>query len=106
MPRFSFLRIIPSFVFLFVIGSFSAAYATPGSADGQSTPQADQNTQKADQARDNSSDPLKRPIDEKRKKQNARSLRRELTGEYRKWLDEDVRWIITDNERKAFMQLS
>ena len=25
---------------------------------------------------------------------------------YRKWLDEDVRWIITDEERSAFMQLS
>jgi len=52
------------------------------------------------------SDPLQRPIDEKRKKENAKSLKRELKGEYRKWLDEDVRWIITDNERKAFMQLS
>jgi len=53
-----------------------------------------------------SSDPLQRPIDQKRKKENARSLKRELKGEYRKWLDEDVRWIITDDERKAFMQLS
>lgn len=103
MPRFSFLRIIPSFVFLFVVGSLSAAYASPRSDDGQSAPQTGQNAQKAD---DNSSDPLKRPLDEKRKKENAKSLKRELRGEYRKWLDEDVRWIITDNERKAFMQLS
>ncbi len=51
-------------------------------------------------------DPLKRPMDEKRRKENARSLKRELKGEYKKWLDEDVRWIITDDERKAFTQLS
>jgi GWxTD domain-containing protein len=51
-------------------------------------------------------DPLKRPMDEKRRKENARSLKRELKGEYKKWLDEDVRWIITDDERKAFSQLS
>ena len=25
----------------------------------------------------------------------------QLNSEYRKWLDEDVRWIITDQERKC-----
>ena len=51
-------------------------------------------------------DPLKRPLTEKQKKANARSLRQELSKTYKKWLDEDVRWIITDEERSAFMQLS
>jgi len=51
-------------------------------------------------------DPLKRPMSEKQKKANAKLLRKELGTTYRKWLDEDVRWIITDEERSAFMQLS
>jgi GWxTD domain-containing protein len=51
-------------------------------------------------------DPLQRPITEKQKKANAKSLHHELTRTYKKWLDEDVRWIITDEERSAFMQLS
>ncbi len=51
-------------------------------------------------------DPLKRPVSEKQKKANAKALRIELGKTYRKWLDEDVRWIITDEERSAFMQLS
>ena len=51
-------------------------------------------------------DPLKRPIPEKQKKANAKALRVELSKTYRKWLDEDVHWIITDEERSAFMQLS
>src|SRR5262245_34321759 len=51
-------------------------------------------------------DPLKRPLSEKQKKQNAKSLKQELSKTYRKWLDEDVRWIITDEERSAFKQLS
>src|SRR5436190_9458931 len=55
---------------------------------------------------DQSGDPLKRPIVGKQRKEHARALRKELRGEYRKWLDEDVRWIISDEERKAFMQLS
>ena len=45
---------------------------------------------KANDAQDQSGDPLKRPISEKRKKQNAKSFKHELS----------------DEERKAFMQLS
>ena len=51
-------------------------------------------------------DPLKRPLTEKQRKENAKSLNRELGKTYRKWLDEDVRWIIMDEERSAFKQLS
>ncbi len=51
-------------------------------------------------------DPLKRPIPEKQKQKNAKALRIELSKTYRKWLDEDVHWIITDEEKSAFMQLS
>jgi GWxTD domain-containing protein len=51
-------------------------------------------------------DPLKRPIPEKQRKANAKALKIELSKTYKKWLDEDVRWIITDEERAAFMQLS
>jgi GWxTD domain-containing protein len=51
-------------------------------------------------------DPLKRPLSDKQKKANAKALKIELSRTYRKWLDEDVRWIITEEERSAFMQLS
>jgi GWxTD domain-containing protein len=61
---------------------------------------------KANDAQDQSGDPLKRPISEKRKKQNAKSFKHELSDEDKHWLNEDVRWIISDEERKAFMQLS
>ena len=57
-------------------------------------------------AQNGKTDPLKRPLTEKQKKANAKSLRQELSKTYKKWLDEDVRWIITDEERAAFMQLS
>src|SRR5271157_6295937 len=51
-------------------------------------------------------DPLKRQIPEKQRKANAKALKIELSKTYRKWLDEDVRWIITDEEQKAFKMLS
>lgn len=51
-------------------------------------------------------DPLKRPIEAKKKKQQMRDYSKEIKGPYKKWLEEDVVWIITDEERAAFKQLS
>ncbi|HTU41226.1 MAG TPA: GWxTD domain-containing protein [Candidatus Aquilonibacter sp.] len=51
-------------------------------------------------------DPLKRPLTEKQKKQQKRNLNAELSKTYKKWLNEDVVWIITDEERAAFKQLT
>ncbi len=57
-------------------------------------------------ASDSQKDPLKRPLTTKQKKQNAKSLHIEVTGTYKKWLEQDVVWIITDEERSAFKLLS
>src|SRR2546429_6185771 len=75
----------------FVVAQDANADANKGTAQGQANQQAD---------------PLKRPIGEKQKKENAKALKQELGKTYKKWLDEDVRWIISDEERAAFKQLS
>jgi GWxTD domain-containing protein len=51
-------------------------------------------------------DPLKRELSPQQKKQNAKKLKTELSSTYKKWLNEDVRWIITPEELTAFKQLS
>jgi GWxTD domain-containing protein len=51
-------------------------------------------------------DPLSRPIDAKKKKQQMKDYSKEIKGPYKKWLEEDVVYIITDEERAAFKQLS
>ncbi len=51
-------------------------------------------------------DPLKRRLSDKERFEQQKGLKRELKGEYKKWVDEDVRWIITDQELQAFKQLS
>jgi len=53
-----------------------------------------------------SADPLKRPLSEKQRKKNLRSLHGELEKTYKKWLDQDVSYIITGEEREAFLKLS
>jgi GWxTD domain-containing protein len=50
---------------------------------------------------DGQQDPLKRP----RKKDDQAATKEKLGGVYKKWLDEDVRWIITDEELSAFKKL-
>jgi len=51
-------------------------------------------------------DPLKRAPTPKQKRVNQKALKQELSKPYKKWLEEDVIWIITDEERAAFKQLS
>jgi GWxTD domain-containing protein len=51
---------------------------------------------------DGQQDPLKRP----RKKDDKDASKEKLGGVYKKWLDEDVRWIITDEELSAFKKLA
>ncbi|MGE5052575.1 MAG: GWxTD domain-containing protein, partial [Acidobacteriota bacterium] len=73
--------------------------------DPKATDKSDTQKPAAKQAPD-AVDPLKRPADEKTRKKNARALKQELSKPYKKWLDEDVAYIITDEERAAFKQLS
>ena len=73
--------------------------------DPKATDKSTTGTPAAKQAPD-AVDPLKRPADEKTRKKNARALKQELSKPYKKWLDEDVAYIITDEERAAFKQLS
>jgi GWxTD domain-containing protein len=51
-------------------------------------------------------DPLQRPLSDKERRQQQKDLKGELHGAYKKWVDEDVRWIITDQELSAFKHLS
>ncbi len=66
------------------------------------TPKADAKagTSKQDQ------DPLNRQLTDKQKRQAEKAFKKEAGEFYKKWLDEDVRWIISDEERSAFKQLS
>ena len=46
-----------------------------------------------------------KPLSEKERKRKEEKLRKELETPYRKWLNEDVTYIITDEERAAFKRL-
>jgi GWxTD domain-containing protein len=47
-----------------------------------------------------------KPLSEKEKRKREERLRKELETPFRKWLNEDVAYIITDEERQAFKRLA
>jgi GWxTD domain-containing protein len=51
-------------------------------------------------------DPMKRPLSDKEKIAQQKAVKQELKGVYNKWVNEDVRWIISDQELSAFKSLS
>ena len=51
-------------------------------------------------------DPLKRPRSDEEVRKAQKAVRQELKGAYKTWLEQDVAYIITDEERKAFKNLS
>jgi GWxTD domain-containing protein len=67
--------------------------------DSKKNPDANAQTQPAAQEQD----PLKRPLT---KQQQERSKPEKMGKYYKKWLDEDVRWIITGDEESAFKKLA
>src|SRR5271169_3226152 len=98
----SLLRILLVSVGLLVSGAVAQDQADPKSTDKPAKDTAGP----AQAGPADAVDPLKRPADEKQRKKNAKALKQELSKPYKKWLDEDVIYIITDEERQAFRQLS
>src|SRR5579872_6928565 len=49
---------------------------------------------------------VSKPLTDKQKKKKEAQLRKELETPYKKWLNEDVAYIITDEERTAFKRLN
>lgn len=49
---------------------------------------------------------IAKPLSDKERRKREDKLRKELESPYRKWLSEDVTYIITDEERAAFKRLA
>src|ERR1700730_9999195 len=100
-------RYLLAFVFLAVAtGLAGSARAQTDKAAAANDPKSDATGTGAQAAPADQADPLKRAPSEKQKKQQKRNLNIELSKTYKKWLNEDVVWIITDEERATFKQLS
>src|SRR3954468_296823 len=66
---------------------------------------ADQKSSKKTANQDPQRETVAKPLTEKERRKREARLKKELETPYRKWLNEDVAYIITDEERAAFKKL-
>ncbi|HLH05360.1 MAG TPA: GWxTD domain-containing protein [Bryobacteraceae bacterium] len=64
-----------------------------------------QNKQASSSSSSSSNDTVSKPLSQKEIKKKQKALEKELQGPWKKWLNEDVVYIITDEEKRAFKQL-
>jgi GWxTD domain-containing protein len=76
-----------------------AQAVAPAAAAQQAQPAASQD-------QDQEPDPRKRKRSDQEQFKAQKALHQELTGTYKTWLNQDVVWIITDEEAKSFKSLS
>lgn len=92
----------PRFYSLFLLAMLVGSGCFVVQAQQNNPQEKDKKSESAQAQSDGQQDPLKRP---KKKDDKAANIER-LGGVYKKWLDEDVRWIITDEELSAFKKLT
>ena len=94
---------------VFVIGCgmvFIPAAGLKAQQTATPPPQGPQQAQPAGAGQDQEPDPLKRERTDKEKIRARNELKGELHGAYKTWLNQDVVWIITDEEARSFKTLS
>ena len=91
-------------VWVITLAVFLAAGAA--AQDGASKDTGESKTPAAGKDAQQPAEPVQRPLTPEQKKQQQKNLQKELEGPYKKWLSQDVAYIITDEERTAFRQLS
>jgi GWxTD domain-containing protein len=91
---------LPPFLFVALGCGLSLFQASGLHGQQAASPAAQVNSQGQEQ------DPLKRPRSDEETRKAQKAVRQELKGAYKTWLDQDVTYIISDEERKAFRNLS
>jgi GWxTD domain-containing protein len=91
-------------------GTLVAQTQAPIPTDKPSQPADTQKDKSAQPAQNPKGQPevdlLKRPLTEKQRKEQAKEFKKEVGEGYKKWLDQDVVYIITPEEREAFRKLA
>ena len=85
----------------FALGGQEPAAAQPGTT---AAPDTDASRKKLDKPEE--ADPLKRQLTDKQRFSRNKEVHKELSTAYKTWLSQDVAWIISDEETKAFKNLS
>src|SRR5260370_22622118 len=83
--------------FFFVCGCAALLFATGAAA---------QKDKKSGSSDSTNRDTVAKPMTDKQRKKQEDKLRKELETPYKKWLNEDVAYIISDEERQAWKRIN
>jgi GWxTD domain-containing protein len=92
--------------FALVFGLLFLTVAAAGAQQAPATSPDQPQVQPTSPEQDPNFDPRTRQRSDKDRAASQRELRRELKGTYKTWLNDEVGYIISDQERKAFTTLS
>ncbi len=97
---------VRSFLFVFIGCGLVLTPAALLESQEAAAPSAQPQAQQPASTQDQDVDPLKRQRSDKERYTAQKALRQELKGTYKTWLNQEVPYIITDEERKSFTSLS
>jgi GWxTD domain-containing protein len=92
------MKLFPAIRFALIVGTVTAISAVPVAQDKQSQSGSDSSST-------SSSDTIAKPLTKKQIAKKQKALEKELQGPWKKWMQEDVLYIITDEEKQAFKRL-
>jgi len=90
------MKLFPALRFTFIVGTVTALSAVPVAQDKQ---------QSSSSSTSSSADTISKPLTKKQIAKKQKELEKELAGPWKKWMQEDVVYIITDEEKQAFKRL-
>jgi GWxTD domain-containing protein len=94
------MKLFPALRSRFLIGLSAVALALTGLAAQQKS-----SSDSSSSSSSSSNETVAKPLTKKQKKKKEKALEQELSGPWKKWLNEDVVYIITDEEKQAFKRL-
>jgi GWxTD domain-containing protein len=100
------MRSLPYLALCTVCGLLGLTGFTPAARSQPPAQTQSQSTDSAPKPPDKKRETVARPMTEKEKKKQEARLRKELETPWKKWLNEEVVYIISDEEKKAFKTLA
>jgi GWxTD domain-containing protein len=88
-----------------LIGVTAVSLAGFGIATGQSSQSSSSSSDSNSPSSSSTSETTAKPLSKKELARKQKALEKELMGPWKKWLNEDVLYIITDEEKAAFKRL-
>ena len=92
------MKFSPAFQLRILVGMTTALLAASAVAAQDKNPQSSSSSSSANET-------ISKPLTKKQIAKKQKDLEKELAGPWKKWLNEDVVYIITDEEKQAFKRL-